>query len=231
MRLQNGRVTLELQLVVAGEGTPLLLLHELGSCAKRWDVDRLEWPGPVYALDFAGHGRSGRLSGGGYHPESYLADADLGLEQLGDRAAVAGAGIGAYVALLLAGARPDRVPAALLLPGRGLAGGGSLPDFERSPDRIELWEARIEQAARSFAPGTDPAVAGCETDVRPVDYACDFARAARQLLFSGAAETAHPLPEWWRAAREVSRGEKADEGLVPALAQLRAACGEQPERQ
>jgi pimeloyl-ACP methyl ester carboxylesterase len=55
-----------------------------------------------------------------------MADADTALRHLG-RATLVGRGLGAYVALLLAGARPTGVRGAILRDGLGLAGGGPRP--------------------------------------------------------------------------------------------------------
>ena len=131
MKLVHGRVTLELYERRRGDGAPLLLLHALRSSSESWDGGFEAWPGPVYALDFSGHGRSKWLTGGAYTPELLTADADAALAHLDRPAVLVGAGLGAYVALLLAGARAAQVSAALLLPGPGLDGGGPLPDFDR----------------------------------------------------------------------------------------------------
>ena len=104
MKLRHSRVELTLHELTAVKGEPLLLLHALGGQTDDWPAEAITaWPGPVYGLDFAGHGQSA-ASTGGYYPELYAAEADLVLEHLGDQAALAGAGVGAYVALLLAGA-------------------------------------------------------------------------------------------------------------------------------
>ena len=60
------------------------------------------WTGPVAALDFTGHGSSTIPTGGGYTAEAAPADADAALAALG-RATVFGRGLGAYIALQLAG--------------------------------------------------------------------------------------------------------------------------------
>ena len=79
-----------------------MLLHELGSSAALWcdeateseEVEKWQvWDGPVYALDFAGHGASDRVAGSGYNPEFFLVDADLALAAIGDRAHLAGAAL------------------------------------------------------------------------------------------------------------------------------------------
>ena len=91
---------------------PLLLLHGLGE-RSRCHVFA-GWPGPVYGLDFTGHGASTIPAGGGYSAEILLADADAAVRHLGE-VTVAGRGLGAYVALLLAG------PARAVVVGHGAA--------------------------------------------------------------------------------------------------------------
>jgi pimeloyl-ACP methyl ester carboxylesterase len=226
MKLINGRMTLRLHELRGGEGLPLLLLHELGGRADEWRSRAWSaWEGSVYALDFAGHGASDRVTGGGYYPELFLSDADLALEALDDYAAVAGAGIGAYVALLLAGSRPDRVPASLLLSGCGLAGGGGEPDFDAPIPGLEAWEARLRSRAEALDSDADPRVSRCETDYRPGDYVADFADAARALLFDAEVERRGDVPVWWRSALEEAGGATAPDDLSEALVQLRLAAG------
>ena len=60
-KLQHNRVTLALHKVRDGNGRPLLLLHGLGEDASRVSNIPLQWAGPIYALDFTGHGQSHRL--------------------------------------------------------------------------------------------------------------------------------------------------------------------------
>jgi pimeloyl-ACP methyl ester carboxylesterase len=186
--LQHARVRLalhRLQAGKAGSGTPLLLLHELAGSAADWKVADLAWSGPVYALDSSGHGHSGRLQGGAYVPERWCADADLALAALGDDAWIAGAGVSAYVALLLAGARPSQVRGAVLLPGRGLEGGGTELDITQLPSPLS--------AAGEHA---DPAVYFSDAVVRPPDRAQACAEAAGALVLC---EGRTARPPWWRA--------------------------------
>lgn len=214
MRIRHGRVWLDLHELARREGPPLLLLHALFGSSQDWTDAPNAWPGSVYALDFSGHGQSDWVVGAAYSPELLLGDADAALAQVG-RAALAGAGLGAYVALLLAGARPELTPAALLLPGAGLAGGGALPDFHR-----EFPGAPASNGDPGAAQRYDPMVRALEFDVRPIYYAEEFASAARRLLFVEDAET---RPPWWQAARQSSAAEPINADLGRALSYLLAA--------
>ncbi|MEM8904414.1 MAG: alpha/beta hydrolase, partial [Actinomycetota bacterium] len=126
--LTHVRVQLGLHELRTGDGRPLLLLHGLGERTPAEVPDWLDplWPGPVLGLDFTGHGVSTIPVGGGYTCETLMADADAVLAEVG-AVTVLGRGVGAYVALLLAGARPDAVRGAVLTAGPGLAGGGAGP--------------------------------------------------------------------------------------------------------
>jgi pimeloyl-ACP methyl ester carboxylesterase len=150
-----------------GEGTALLLLHGLGEAspdvAPPWSA---HWRGPVAALDFTGHGQSTVPPGGGYTAEIVLADADVALAELGS-ATLVGRGLGAYVALMLAGARPQEVRGAVLCDGPGLAGGAIGPTSQ----------SFVTLAASAHPP--DPyALFELSRDLRPPDYATLFVRMA-----------------------------------------------------
>jgi pimeloyl-ACP methyl ester carboxylesterase len=150
-----------------GEGTALLLLHGLGEAspavAPPWAA---HWRGPVAALDFTGHGQSTVPPGGGYTAEIVLADADVALAELGS-ATLVGRGLGAYVALMLAGARPQEVRGAVLCDGPGLAGGAIGPTSQ----------SFVTLAASAHPP--DPyALFELSRDLRPPDYATLFVRMA-----------------------------------------------------
>jgi pimeloyl-ACP methyl ester carboxylesterase len=152
---------------------PLLLLHGLGErTPDQLPLVAGAWPGSVWGLDFTGHGASSVPSSGGYTAEVLMADVDHALSVLADDGPVTilGRGLGAYVGLLIAGARPELVGGTVLTDGPGLAGGG--PN-QHSPT---ITQTRIDPAA---APTPDPyALLELAMDVRPADYATTYARQA-----------------------------------------------------
>jgi pimeloyl-ACP methyl ester carboxylesterase len=197
--LRHGKVELALHhlrgATVAG-GRPLLILHGLGEASPHtvptWaDI----WPGPIAALDFTGHGASTIPRGGGYTAELLLGDADAALAALTDgdptsTITVVGRGLGAYIALQLAGARAAQVHGAVLVDGPGLAGGPtgptsqsffSLPSSTATPDPYALVELG--------------------RDLRPPDYAALFVRLALagSTLEEPIAVSSVFRPEWLAA--------------------------------
>ncbi len=216
MKLVHGRIQLELHERRRGEGAPLLLLHALRGSSEDWETGIEVWRGPVYALDFSGHGRSEWLTGGAYTPELLTADADAALAYLSRPATLVGAGLGAYVALLLAGARPAQVNAALLLPGLGLEGGGPQPDFDR-PGEAPVDEAGASRVRPANGMRADPMLHVLDTDVRPMDYAEMLAGAARRLILL---EDDRERPPWWQAVRRGASAETARDGVEAALSRL-----------
>ncbi|HEX2484121.1 MAG TPA: alpha/beta hydrolase [Myxococcota bacterium] len=220
IRLTHGRVKLALHPLRESAGPALLCLHAVGGSGLDFAGAAAHWPGPVFGLDFSGHGDSEPLRGGAYAPEVLAGDADAALAHVGP-ACLAGSGVGAYVALLLAGARPDLVPAALLLPGPGLAGGGP------SPDHAGRAAPRWVEDGAAAPPGSDPAVRRLEWDLRPPDYADAFARAARRLLLADGGDAP---PPWWEAVRASPTAQAAPGDVAGALAQLARVGREAPQR-
>ncbi|HWJ62017.1 MAG TPA: alpha/beta hydrolase [Acidimicrobiales bacterium] len=177
--LTHVKVQLALHELRPGTGRPLLLLHGLGEhTAAEVPAFAAAWPGPVHGLDLTGHGASSRAPGGGYTAEILMADVDAALAHLGP-VTVVGRGLGAYVALLIAGARPELVIGAVLCDGPGLSGGGPAP---HSPSVVAFTAEAVAEAEAQGLP--DPfALAELARDVRPGDYATTYARQA--LQFSG----------------------------------------------
>jgi len=152
-------------------GRPLLHLHGLGERSPEVVPDRLtHWPGPVWALDLTGHGASTVPAGGGYSAELLMADADIALASLGE-ATVYGRGLGGYVALLIAGGRPELVRGAVIDDGPGLIGGGTEPGTPFV----------LPEPFTVTGPPDPYALLELSSDVRPPDYATTFARQAATL--------------------------------------------------
>lgn len=206
--VRHNKIDLALHRLRAGAGRPLLHLHGLGGQSPR-EVPRhlARWPGPVWALDFTGHGASTAPVGGGYFCELLMADVDAALAHLGP-ATVYGRGLGAYIALLIAGARPDLVRGAILDDGPGLTGGGTEP-----PTPFVL------SAPLPASGPPDPyALLEMSQDVRPPDYATTYARQAATLsgLDTSIVVAAVVRPPWLAAVaaepgvRSVGRGDCVD---------------------
>jgi pimeloyl-ACP methyl ester carboxylesterase len=210
--LRHARARLALHRLRDGDGdgaTPLLLVHGLGErTPARPPVYADGWPGPVYGLDLTGHGASTVPAGGGYSAELLMADVDAALHHLG-RATVVGRGLGAYVALLAAGARPALVRGCVLLDGPGMIAASTGPGASM-PAIPDLAAA---------APPDAFALAELVRDIRAPDYAAVFVRMA--LLGSS---LTHPIavgavnrPPWLRAV--VDEPGVLDVGAAEALAQ------------
>src|SRR5262245_53318697 len=170
--VSHGRIALALHRLADGEDERrLLLLHGLGERTPvATPVWASVWPGPVWGLDFTGHGASTIPVGGGYTAEILMADVDVALAELGP-STIVGRGLGAYIALLIAGARPGLVRGAVLDDGPGLAGGGAFPGTPMILTGLQV-------------DGLGPdewALTELAYDVRPPDYATTFARQALQL--------------------------------------------------
>lgn len=176
------------------EGRALLLLHGLGErTLTHLPAWADPWPGPVYGLDFTGHGESTVPVGGGYSSEMLMADADAAVQHLGT-CTIVGRGVGAYAALLIAGGRPTQVLGAVLCDGPGIVGGGPgplagiftlLPPHDGSaPDPWALFEL--------------------SRDIRPPDYATTFVHlaAAGSALHRPIAVSARWRPQWLAAVAD-----------------------------
>jgi len=169
--VRHNRIDLALHCLRDGEGQPLLLLHGLGERSPDAVPAHVDaWPGPVWALDFTGHGASTVPIGGGYFVEILMGDVDLALAHLGP-ATVYGRGLGGYVALLTAGARSDLVRGAIIDDGPGLSGGGVEPGTGFV----------LTEPFQTAGPPDPYALFELSHDVRPADYATTFARQAATL--------------------------------------------------
>jgi pimeloyl-ACP methyl ester carboxylesterase len=190
--LEHGRSRLALHELAASttDGAhPLLVLHGLGEATTGLLPACAAWPGAVLGLDFTGHGLSSLPLGGGYTAEILMADVDAVLAEVGE-VTIFGRGLGAYIALLAAGGRPELVHGAVLADGPGLVGGGIRP---HSPSLTPVGRGR----------STPDPMARLELarDVRPPDYAVDFVRQALEwsALADPIAVCTRVRPEWLQA--------------------------------
>lgn len=192
VHLRHNHVVLALHQVRGGEGRALLLLHGLGEDAAHVSTIDVDWPGPVWALDFTGHGESTVPRGGGYSCEVLMADADIALRHLGE-ATLLGRGLGGYVAFLLAGARPDRVRGAVIVDGPGLAGGAVHATSN----------GEITSVGDRAGSTPDPwALIELSRDARPPNYAVTFVRlTAASGIDEPIAVTCRVSPPWIEAIR------------------------------
>ena len=168
VKLQHNKVTLALHEVRSGTGRLWLFLHGLGESAAMMSTLSVNWVGPVWALDFTGHGASTVPRGGGYSAEILMADADVALRYLGE-ATVLGRGLGGYVAFLIAGARPALVRGAVIVDGPGLTGGSI---HATSSSEIPVAGPRVGQAPDPWA------LIELSRDARPPNYAVTFTHLA-----------------------------------------------------
>lgn len=205
VRLHHCRLELALHQLADGGAPTLLWLHELGASSPTAVPEAArEWPGAVWALDLSGHGQSQRARAGGYSPEVLMGDVDAALAEIGP-ATIVGEGIGAFLALLITGSRPDRVRGVVLCDGVGLEGGGARP---KPIGGIWLPAETVAPLAvtRDDPAAADPyALVELSRDIRPPGYAKIFARQAYHL---GAVDrpisvaTTRPHPPWLQALLE-----------------------------
>jgi 3-oxoadipate enol-lactonase len=177
----------------AASGPPIVLLHGL-TATRRYVVmgsRALERSGHrVLSYDARGHGRSTPApQPGAYGYEHLAADLDELLDALGiDRAAVAGASMGAHTALRLALRRPGRVAAL------GLITPSFDPARPRTPAEFEGWDA-LAQGLRQG--GVEGFLEAYDLDAVPEAWRETVEKVLRQRL------SAHEHPQAVADALEV----------------------------
>ncbi len=115
MQIENGEVTLNVELAGDESAPPLLLLHGITASLRSWEwfVPALSDRFHVLSLDFRGHGKSGRATD--YQPRGYVTDAVAVLEQLASQPAIViGHSLGGVTAAALSQQRPELVRAMVL---------------------------------------------------------------------------------------------------------------------
>ncbi|HUF97914.1 MAG TPA: alpha/beta hydrolase [Ilumatobacter sp.] len=206
--VRHNHIDLALHQLQSGSGRPLLLLHGLGERSPdQIPTDVRGWAGPVFALDFTGHGASTLPRAGGYTAEILMADVDAALAHIGP-STVVGRGLGAYIALLISGGRPELVHGAVLTDGGGMAGGST------EPTSITV----LTSLGRDTTP--DPyALLELGRDLRPPDYASEYAAVAvaGSLAHPAITVTAQFRPSWLEAV-VATRGVATAASTAAALA-------------
>ena len=194
--LEHVRSRLALHELRDGQGHPLLILHGLGERSPSAAPEIVQgWKGPIFALDFTGHGASSVPVGGGYTCEALMSDADAVLAELGP-VTLLGYGLGGYVGLLLFGSRPTEIKGLVIEDGPGLDGGGGRPT---SPRLLHVSVSDLDGST------PDPwAMAELASDIRPPSYAADHVRQIEALseLELAVSVTSLGRPEWLTAILE-----------------------------
>jgi pimeloyl-ACP methyl ester carboxylesterase len=169
--LRHVRVQLALHCLRDTPGPKLLLLHGLAEATPETvPTSVADWPGSIWGLDFTGHGESQRPRGGGYTCELLMGDVDCALRVLGP-STILGRGLGGYIGLLIAGARPQVVRGLIIADGVGIAGGGTEPT-------TPVIDRPLTAPTDANVSGPDPfALIELASDLRPPDYAITFVNA------------------------------------------------------
>ncbi len=134
----------------AGTQPPLIFLHGWGDSGLTFQfvVDALQTDRACIALDWRGFGRTEWALEGYWFPD-YLADLDALLRELSPEEPVdiVGHSMGGNVAMLYAGARPERVRRLVNLEGFGLAPSAA----KDAPARYRRWLDQLRRGTPSFA--------------------------------------------------------------------------------
>jgi 3-oxoadipate enol-lactonase len=182
---------------VTGGGAPLVLLHPLGEDGSTWAdlTRRLAGRYRVFAPDLRGHGSSDRCA---EYSFELMRDDVLGLlDALGlDRVTLLGHSMGAVVAYLLAGARPERVDRLVLEEPP--------PPVRMDPPRFVTEEDRASPA--SFDWDMVAAVYRQRNDIDPAYWETLAAITAPTLLIAGGSGSHLPQEEIARMARTIPQG-------------------------
>ncbi len=133
-----------------GQG-PLVLLHDLGECARNWDffAASMRQEGHVLALDLRGHGESAWTSREGYTLQGYASDVQALMDQARlEQVTLVGHGLGGLTAVVYACAHPERIKALVVVDA-----GPETPSVQR-PAAPEEWDS--VEAAMAWLRGWQP---------------------------------------------------------------------------
>jgi pimeloyl-ACP methyl ester carboxylesterase len=141
------------------ERLPLVLLHGLTASAATWTSigPLLAARRTVIAWDARGHGDSEWSPDAAYAGDAHFSDLALALDALGlARCALAGFSMGGGVAILAAGALPERVARLVVI--------DAYPDPAMSPGSLQIARMVATYVAPDAAPSFDPAIARAFAD-------------------------------------------------------------------
>ena len=133
-----------------GVGAPrLVLVHGSAQNAHTWDTVALALGEPLVAPDLPGHGHSSWRPDGDYDPTLLAADLATVLEVLAPAPRlVVGMSLGGLTTLALAAARPDLVPALVMVditPGVNGDKTRAITDFVNGPQRFASFDVLLER--------------------------------------------------------------------------------------
>ena len=178
---------------VGGEGPVLVLLHGAGDQAGTWFrvAPALARTHRLIVPDLAGHGGSAPAAGPiEIRQVLEAAEAVIGRLANGDRVALAGNSLGAWVAMLIAQRHPERVAVAVCIDGGAIKG---------SNLHARILPADREQARESVAQTRDPGSAPV-----PGFVLDDVVRQARVGPLARFAATADTMEAYTRSEAELA---------------------------
>lgn len=153
-RVEVGDISINRE--IAGEGTPLILIHGLGNNLGIWDADAEVFAQHHRVLrpDVRGFGQSDKPPGP-YSPEMLARDVErlMAVERI-DSAHVAGISMGGVIAQRLALDFPERVRSLILISTSSEVGELAVASWQRLASIIEErgFDERTADASRAFSP-------------------------------------------------------------------------------
>jgi 3-oxoadipate enol-lactonase len=136
------------------DALPIVLLHGLTESSAAWQpvAARLARSRTVIAWDARGHGRSDWAPDAAYAGDAHFADVRHALDVLGiERCVLAGFSMGGGVAILCAGAMPERIARVVVI--------DAYPDPVMSPGSRQIAEYVASHPPNGDRPAFDPAIA------------------------------------------------------------------------
>jgi pimeloyl-ACP methyl ester carboxylesterase len=147
-------VGLRLTELRSGGPDTLLMLHGVGRAGRTFSALATMLPARfrILALDFRGHGESGR-AGAAYRIMDYLQDALAAIDALPGQVAVYGHSLGSLVAAASAAARPGRVAAVLLEDPPSATFWAGLAETQYHPtfEAMQRWAGRVDLGVAELA--------------------------------------------------------------------------------